>query len=81
MSSIAPTLESRGIWTSFPELARSADCTVRSIYGRRRHLPELKGKGALRAAAEREAVEMPMQGSASGYRQTGHDQGSYGTAP
>lgn len=48
-----------------PELARSADCTVRSIYGRRRHLPELKGKGALRAAAEREAVNMPMQGSAS----------------
>ena len=48
-----------------PELARAADCTVRSIYGRLRHLPELKGKGALRAAAEREAVNMPMQGSAS----------------
>jgi len=48
-----------------PEKARAADCTVRSIYGRLRHLPELKGKGALRAAAEREAVNMPMQGSAS----------------
>ena len=48
-----------------PELARAAECTVRSIYGRLRHLPELQGKGALRAAAEREAVNMPMQGSAS----------------
>ncbi|NDD63923.1 MAG: DNA polymerase I, partial [Acidobacteria bacterium] len=48
-----------------PEMARAAGCTVRSIYGRRRHLPELNGKGAPRAAAEREAVNLPMQGSAS----------------
>ena len=48
-----------------PEMARAAGCTIRSIYGRRRHLPELNGKGAPRAAAEREAVNLPMQGSAS----------------
>lgn len=48
-----------------PEMAREAESTVRSIFGRLRRLPELKGKGAPRAAAEREAVNMPMQGSAS----------------
>jgi DNA polymerase-1 len=48
-----------------PELARQADCTVRSIFGRLRRLPDLNGKGASRAGAEREAVNMPMQGSAS----------------
>lgn len=48
-----------------PEQAREANCTVRSIFGRLRRLPELKGKGAPRAGAEREAINMPMQGSAS----------------
>ncbi len=48
-----------------PDQARAADCTVRSIFGRLRRLPDLKAKGAPRAGAEREAVNMPMQGSAS----------------
>lgn len=48
-----------------PELARANHCTVRSIFGRMRRLPDLAGKGPNRARAEREAVNMPMQGSAS----------------
>ena len=48
-----------------PDRAREADCTVRSLFGRRRRLPELRGKGAPRAGAEREAINLPMQGSAS----------------
>ncbi len=48
-----------------PELARENDCSVRSIFGRQRKLPQLKNKGAERARAEREAINMPMQGSAS----------------
>ncbi len=48
-----------------PDLAREADCTVRSIFGRKRRLPDLKSKGVTRARAEREAINMPMQGSAS----------------
>ncbi|MFN8005360.1 MAG: DNA polymerase, partial [Acidobacteriota bacterium] len=48
-----------------PELARANRCTVRSIFGRMRRLPDLAGKGPNRARAEREAVNMPMQGSAS----------------
>jgi DNA polymerase-1 len=48
-----------------PGLARENGCEVRSIFGRKRRLPDLEGKGAARAAAEREAVNMPMQGSAS----------------
>ncbi|MFN0087389.1 MAG: DNA polymerase I [Blastocatellia bacterium] len=48
-----------------PERAREAGNTARSIFGRLRRLPDLSGKGAARAGAEREAVNMPMQGSAS----------------
>jgi DNA polymerase-1 len=48
-----------------PELARQNGGEVRSIFGRKRRLPALGEKGAGRAAAEREAVNMPMQGSAS----------------
>lgn len=48
-----------------PELAREKDGRVRSIFGRLRCLPDLKSKGVNRARAEREAVNMPMQGSAS----------------
>jgi DNA polymerase I len=48
-----------------PGLARENGCEVRSIFGRKRRLPDLESKGAARAAAEREAVNMPMQGSAS----------------
>jgi DNA polymerase-1 len=48
-----------------PDLARENDCAVRSIFGRKRRLPDLKSKGAARARAEREAINMPMQGSAS----------------
>lgn len=48
-----------------PDQARSAGNVVRSIYGRLRRMNDLASKGAARARAEREAVNMPMQGSAS----------------
>ncbi len=49
-----------------PQQAREAGDIVRSIYGRMRRLPDLSNRnGNLRARAEREAVNMPMQGSAS----------------
>ncbi len=48
-----------------PDLARENGCAVRSIYGRRRLLPDLDSKGTARARAEREAINMPMQGSTS----------------
>jgi DNA polymerase-1 len=48
-----------------PDKARENGCVARSIYGRRRYMPDLDSKGAARARAEREAVNMPMQGSAS----------------
>ena len=48
-----------------PEKACDAGCAVRSIYGRLRRIPDLKSKGAAKARGEREAVNMPMQGSAS----------------
>jgi DNA polymerase I len=48
----------------FPEQARQAGCVVRSIFGRIRRIPDLANKThQLRARAEREAVNMPMQGS------------------
>ena len=50
----------------FPEQARNDNNIARSIYGRLRRLPDLSNRnGNLRARAEREAVNMPMQGSAS----------------
>lgn len=48
-----------------PDLARENGCVTRSIFGRKRCLPDLDSKGTARARAEREAVNMPMQGSAS----------------
>ncbi|HEV2669170.1 MAG TPA: DNA polymerase I [Blastocatellia bacterium] len=48
-----------------PDRARENGCEVRSIFGRKRRVPDLDGKGSARARAEREAVNMPMQGSAS----------------
>jgi DNA polymerase I len=48
-----------------PELARQNNCIVRSIYGRLRRLPDLKSKGTAQARAEREAINLPMQGSVS----------------
>jgi DNA polymerase-1 len=48
-----------------PDRARENGCEVRSIFGRKRCVPDLDGKGSARARAEREAVNMPMQGSAS----------------
>jgi DNA polymerase-1 len=48
-----------------PNLARENGCEVRSIFGRKRREPDLESKGAARARAERESVNMPMQGSAS----------------
>ncbi len=48
-----------------PDLARENNCITRSIFGRLRRLPDLKSKGVASARAEREAINMPMQGSAS----------------
>lgn len=48
-----------------PGLARENGCVTRSIYGRKRYLPDLESKGTARARAEREAVNMAMQGSTS----------------
>lgn len=48
-----------------PDRARENGCEVRSIFGRKRYVPDLESRGAARARAEREAVNMPMQGSAS----------------
>jgi DNA polymerase-1 len=48
-----------------PELGRQNGCEVRSIFGRKRRMLDLDSKGPARARAEREAVNMPMQGSAS----------------
>ncbi len=49
----------------FPDKAREENNAARSIFGRLRRLPDLASKGPARARAEREAVNMPMQGSAS----------------
>jgi DNA polymerase-1 len=49
-----------------PDRARGENCIVRSIFGRLRRIPDLNNKnGNLRARAEREAINMPMQSSAS----------------
>ena len=48
-----------------PDRAREEGNIVRSIFGRLRRIPKLASKGAERAGAEREAINMPMQGSAS----------------
>jgi DNA polymerase I len=49
-----------------PEKVRAADGVVRSLLGRWRKLPDISNKNHnLRARAEREAINMPMQGSAS----------------
>lgn len=49
-----------------PETTRAADGIVRSLFGRWRKLPDITNKNHnLRSRAEREAINMPMQGSAS----------------
>jgi DNA polymerase I len=48
-----------------PELARQNNCLVRTIFGRLRRLPDLRSRGTAQAKAEREAINLPMQGSAS----------------
>jgi DNA polymerase-1 len=49
-----------------PDKVRAENGVVRSIFGRLRRIPDVNHKnGNLRARAEREAVNMPMQGSAS----------------
>jgi DNA polymerase-1 len=49
-----------------PEKARAEGGVVRSIYGRIRPVPAINERnGNLRARAEREAINMPIQGSAS----------------
>lgn len=50
----------------FPEKVREANGIVRSLLGRWRKLPDISNKNHnLRARAEREAINMPMQGTAS----------------
>jgi DNA polymerase I len=49
----------------FPDRVLENNCVARSIFGRMRRLPDLKSTGQARAKAEREAINMPMQGSAS----------------
>lgn len=49
----------------YPDRVRENNCIARSIYGRMRRLPDLTSRGVPRSAAEREAINMPMQGSAS----------------
>ena len=49
-----------------PEKARADGGIVRSIYGRLRPVPAISDRnGNIRARAEREAINMPIQGSAS----------------
>jgi DNA polymerase I len=49
-----------------PEKVREAKGIVRSLLGRWRKLPDISNKNHnLRARAEREAINMPMQGTAS----------------
>lgn len=49
-----------------PEKVRAANGVVRSLFGRWRKLPDINNKNHnLRARAEREAINMPMQGTAS----------------
>jgi DNA polymerase-1 len=49
-----------------PEKVRAANGVVRSLVGRWRKLPDISNKNHnLRARAEREAINMPMQGTAS----------------
>jgi DNA polymerase-1 len=48
-----------------PDKAREAGCVVRSIFGRLRRIPDLNSQGQARARAEREAINLPMQGTAS----------------
>ncbi len=48
-----------------PDKARENDCAVRSIFGRKRRLPDLNSRGPARSRAEREAINMPMQASTS----------------
>ena len=49
-----------------PETTRAANGIVRSLFGRWRRLPDISNKNHnLRSRAEREAINMPMQGSAS----------------
>ena len=65
-----------GIFTSFPGIKAYIDTTiaqarrdgyVSTLFGRRRHFPELKGgdKGPRAQAAIREAINAPIQGSAA----------------
>ena len=49
-----------------PEKARAAEGVVRSVFGRLRRIPDVNNKnGNLRARAEREAINMPFQSTAS----------------
>jgi DNA polymerase I len=49
-----------------PDKVREANGEVRSIFGRKRVIPDISNKNHnLRARAEREAINMPMQGTAA----------------
>lgn len=56
----------RRFMEEMPDKVREAGGEVRSIFGRRRRIADINNKNHnLRARAEREAINMPMQGSAS----------------
>ena len=61
-------------FTSFPALRKYVDKTIKlareqgyveTLLGRRRYLPELQGRGPQVAAAERMAINLPIQGTAA----------------
>jgi DNA polymerase-1 len=63
-----------GIFTRFPGIrayisetleSGQANGYVSTLFGRRRNMPDLQTKGPRRAAAEREAINAPIQGSAA----------------
>jgi len=57
----------QGVATYFDDLVEEARETeyTRTLFGRRRHLPFIKGRGGRRAFAERAAINTPIQGTAA----------------
>ena len=56
----------RGFIDTHARSARAKPGVVKTLFGRRRLVPELNSRnGQIRAAAERETVNMPIQGTAA----------------
>ena len=54
---------------------------VETLFGRRVHLPEIRKPGPRKSAAERQAINAPMQGTAADLDQAGDDRGAGGARP